>query len=160
MNPRHCLNSVTCHCLLHLGVVNYFRKWDYFRKFRAKREFVSSPKGIWCASFRQRNDRFLKKMLPLLTETMLHACFWLGWRLDEVAVTLLSHILYFFTLEVNYWSVYKNRGEKSISYNLWVPAAVLDHTAMKLYTIAKIWHLQKSITRSPQLTKKFTAFSR
>lgn len=62
-------------------------------------------------------------------------------------------MLYFFILEFNYLSVHKNRGEKSISYQLWISAAALDHTASRLYTTPKIRYWQKPITASPQLTQ-------
>lgn len=62
-------------------------------------------------------------------------------------------MLYFFILEFNYLSMHKNRGEKSISYQLWISAAALDHTASRLYTTPKIRYWQKPITASPQLTQ-------
>jgi len=34
---------------------------EYFRKFRAKREFVSSPQGIQRPLFQQRNYRLKRK---------------------------------------------------------------------------------------------------
>lgn len=97
MNPRHCLNSVTCCCALHLGVVNVC--WDYFRKFRAKREFVSSPQGIWCASFQQRNDRFFFFLQRASVIDRDHAsCLFLTWVETRWSWLLLFFHKYFISL--------------------------------------------------------------
>lgn len=115
VNPSHSLNLVTCRCLLHLGTVSTC--WGYFGKFRTKREYVSSPQGILCALFQQRNGRFKKKKsFSYLQRPAFTPLSDLGRNGRKLAVSplFLSQILYVFMLEVNYRSLRKNRGEESI----------------------------------------------
>lgn len=61
---------------------------DYFRKFRTKREFISSPLGIDMPYFSKEmtdlKEKKKEEAFQLFLETMLHASLWLGWKLDGI----------------------------------------------------------------------------